>query len=178
MKECKTPPAHIREYLADVIRPGSRVAVAGADRDNSLKEWVAGLADVLVADSRNVQHMPGSNQLDAVIDTVGDCTGAVRSRFEHLFPLLRDRGLYLVEGLHSVGDPRSMAFFAGLTDGLNHVEFPIRDYRPTYFDRNITEVAFFYDLIILRKGANSEDSNASVLVQREIALTSLGYRRR
>ena len=69
-----------------------------------------------------------------------------------------------------INHPASSAtFFQRLTDGLNHAEFPIPNYDPTYFDRHITEIAFFHNLIIICKGFNNEGSNVPDVVQNEIA---------
>lgn len=66
-------------------------------------------------------------------------------------------------------NPQSaMSFFKNLSDGLNHVEYPLEQYAPSYFDRNIVEMAFFHNLILIRKGANNEQSNAPDLLKREM----------
>ena len=62
-----------------------------------------------------------------------------------------------------------MAFLKGLVDGLNHVEYPISNYQPNYFDRHIVEIAFFHNLVIIRKGQNDEKANIPELVQRELS---------
>lgn len=61
-----------------------------------------------------------------------------------------------------------MAFFKKLADGLNHVEYPIEGYEPDYFDQNIVEIAFFHNLIFIRKGNNDEKTNTPKLIQREV----------
>ncbi len=61
-----------------------------------------------------------------------------------------------------------MNYFKNLSDGLNHVEYPIENYTPTYFDRNIVEMAFFHNLVIIRKGDNNEKANVPIMIQREI----------
>jgi hypothetical protein len=66
-----------------------------------------------------------------------------------------------------------MEFFKGLVDGLNHVEYPIRDYKPTYFDRHIVEIAFFHNLIFICKGNNDEKPNDLDLIQHEIGATEM-----
>jgi hypothetical protein len=62
-----------------------------------------------------------------------------------------------------------MTFFKGLVDGLNHVEFPIVNYKPDYFDQSIVEISFFHNLVFIRKGNNDEKTNASGLIQGELA---------
>jgi hypothetical protein len=116
---------------------------------------------------------------DIIVDDGSHLNEHVIQTFKVLFPLLRDGGIYAVEDVQTsywptwgggLRDPKSsMEFFKGLADGLNHVEYPIAEYEPTYFDRNITEIAFFHNLIIVRKSKNAEQSNLPNLVEREIA---------
>ena len=49
-----------------------------------------------------------------------------------------------------------MAFFKSLVDGLNHVEYAIEDYKASYFDKHIVEMAFFHNLVIIRKEVYEE----------------------
>ncbi len=115
---------------------------------------------------------------DIIIDDGSHLNEHVIKTFGILFPLLRPNGIYAVEDTQTsywptwgggIDNPRSlMAFFKSLVDGLNHVEFPIEPYVPTHFDRNILEIAFFHNLIIVRKGDNSERANLPVLIQREL----------
>jgi hypothetical protein len=119
---------------------------------------------------------------DIIVDDGSHLNHHVIQTFQVLFPLLREGGFYAVEdvqtsywpswggGLRASGT--SMEFFKALTDGLNHVEFPIPGYEPTYFDQNIMEIAFFHNLIIVRKCRSGEKTNAPELVEREIAETT------
>ena len=56
-----------------------------------------------------------------------------------------------------------------ILQSIDHVEFPVAGYSPSYFDRHITEIAFFHNLIIIRKGNNDEKTNAPSALQSEIA---------
>lgn len=53
----------------------------------------------------------------------------------------------------------SLGFLKGLTDGLDHAEFSIPDYVPTYFDRHIVSMHFYHNLVFVQKGLNDEPSN-------------------
>ena len=115
---------------------------------------------------------------DIIIDDGSHLNEHVITTFGILFPLLRPNGIYAIEDTQTaywptwgggIDNPHaSTAFFKSLTDGLNHVEYPVRGYQPSYFDRNIVEIAFFHNLIIVRKGANDEKSNAPGLIEREL----------
>lgn len=116
---------------------------------------------------------------DIIVDDGSHLNAHVIKTFQVLFPLLRPHGIYVVEDTQTsywptwgggIGNPESaMAFFKTLVDGLNHVEYPIENYESDYFDRNIVEIAFFHNLIFIRKGSNDEMPNAPELIQRELA---------
>jgi hypothetical protein len=120
---------------------------------------------------------------DVVIDDGSHLNQHVVTTFHILFPLLRQNGIYVVEDLQTaywptwgggISNPRSsMAFFKRLADGLNHVEYCAANYEPNYFDQNVVELAFFHNLIFIRKGTNDEKPNVPELSEREIV--KVGY---
>lgn len=119
---------------------------------------------------------------DIIIDDGSHLNEHVITTFQILFPLLRPNGIYSVEDTQTsywpgwgggMKNPQSaMNFFKGLSDALNHVEYPIENYTPSYFDQNIVEIAFFHNLILVRKGTNDEKPNAQELLKREIEASS------
>lgn len=116
---------------------------------------------------------------DIIIDDGSHLNEHVIRTFEILFPLLRSNGIYAVEDLQTaywpgfgggMNSPKSsMAFFKKLVDGLNHSEFPVADYKRTYYDENIVEIAFFHNLVVIRKGSNNEKTNWPDRIEIEIA---------
>jgi cephalosporin hydroxylase len=116
---------------------------------------------------------------DIIIDDGSHLNEHVIATFQILFPLLRPNGIYTVEDVQTSywpgwgggrDNPGSMmAFFKNLADGLNHVEYPLEQYEPSYFDKNIVEISFFHNLIIVRKGDNNEKTNVPGLIREEIA---------
>jgi demethylmacrocin O-methyltransferase len=52
-----------------------------------------------------------------------------------------------------------MDFFKSLADCLNHQEYLIPDYKPSYFDKKIISMHFYHNLIFVYKGDNNEKSN-------------------
>jgi len=121
---------------------------------------------------------------DVIVDDGSHLNVHVLRTFEILFPLLRDGGIYAVEDTQTsywpswgggLQSPSSMmVFFQRMTDGLNHAEYPIRGYSPSYWDTHITSIAFFHNLIIITKGRNDEKSNAPGMITREIQGTDAG----
>jgi hypothetical protein len=115
---------------------------------------------------------------DIVIDDGSHINEQVIKSFQVLFPRLRPNGIYAVEDTQTsywpawgggIGSPKSsMEFFKSLVDGLNHQEYPIENYKPSYFDLKIVEVIFLHGLVLIRKGENDEKSNDPGSIQREI----------
>ena len=52
-----------------------------------------------------------------------------------------------------------MSYFRALADGLNHAEFLLPDYKPTYNDLNIRSLHFYHNMVLIHKGANTLPSN-------------------
>lgn len=114
---------------------------------------------------------------DIVIDDGSHVNEDVIKTFHTLFPLMRPDGIYAVEDVQTAYWPTygggmhtpntSMDFFKCLTDGLNHAEYPIEGYQPSYTDRNIVEIAFFHNLVLIRKGCNTEKTNLPHVLEKE-----------
>jgi len=118
---------------------------------------------------------------DIVIDDGSHLNDDVIKTFQILFPLLRSNGIYAVEDTQTAYWPtwgggtkaqNSIAFFKTLVDGLNHVEYPVANYQPDDFEKHIVEIAFFHNLILLRKGKNDEKTNMPELIERELKVAA------
>jgi len=107
-------------------------------------------------------------RIDVIIDDGSHINEHILFTFQYLFPHLADGGVYIVEDAHTSywsefggnevdrNDPTTaMGYFKSLVDGLDWEEFR-GNYNPTYLDQNIKSVAFYHNLIIVRKGANRE----------------------
>lgn len=118
---------------------------------------------------------------DIIIDDGSHLNEDVVKSFRLLFRMLRENGIYVVEDTQTaywpswgggIRSPHSLIeFFKGLVDSLNHAEYPIANYESDYFDRNVVEIAFFHNLVVIRKGKNDEKTNLPELLQRELAVT-------
>ncbi len=109
---------------------------------------------------------------DIVIDDGSHLNPHVIKSFEVLFPLLADDGMYVIEDTQTaywpdfggssddlVHAPTSMRLLKNLVDGLNHEEFIKPGYVATYYDRHITALHFYHNLVFVQKGVNQEGSN-------------------
>lgn len=109
-----------------------------------------------------------AGRLDIVIDDGSHRWRDVIVTFETLFPLLSDRGVYVIEDLQTSyweeygdgaegpeGARTSMDYLKTLVDGLNHTEFRCAGYEPSYFDRHVTSVHFYHNIAFIYKGSGS-----------------------
>jgi demethylmacrocin O-methyltransferase len=106
-----------------------------------------------------------------VIDDGSHIPEHVRATFAILFPLLPDGAIYCIEDIQTsywpawggAADPRargtSMDLVKDLVDGLNHEEFLVEGYEPTYTDQWVRAVHCYHNLVIIEKGDNREGTN-------------------
>ncbi len=110
--------------------------------------------------------------LDIIIDDGSHVNKHVIETFKLLFPKLKKGGIYVVEDIQTSywedfgGDSKnlqnpatSMNFFKSLTDGLNYQEITDENYIERSFDKMITSIHFYHNLIFIHKGENLEASN-------------------
>jgi len=109
---------------------------------------------------------------DIIIDDGSHVNEHMITTFKLLFPLLKDGGIYAVEDTQTSywpkfgGDSEKQGnsntilnYLKDLTDCLNYEELLLPDYEPTYFDRKITAMHFYHNLVFIYKGDNMEGSN-------------------
>lgn len=106
-----------------------------------------------------------------VVDDGSHIPAHVRESFRILFPLLPEGGVYCIEDTQTSYwpawggqvDPKapgtSMDLVKDLVDGLNHEEFLVEGYEPTYTDQWVRSVHCYHNLVIIEKGNNVEGSN-------------------
>jgi hypothetical protein len=112
---------------------------------------------------------------DIIIDDGSHINEHVIKTFEILFPRLKTGGIYVIEDAgtsywpdyggdsEDLNNPSTiMNYFKRLTDCLNHQELVRREYTPTYFDKNISSIQFYHNLIFVFKGLNNESSGVDL----------------
>lgn len=116
------------------------------------------------------QIVKDADGIDIVIDDGSHINNDVAESFLTLFPLLNDKGIYVIEDLQTSywepfggGDANrentTMCKLKNLVDGLNHNEFDSPGYLPSYFDLHITSIHFYHNMAFIYKGSNNEGSN-------------------
>lgn len=144
------------------------------------------ICDKHVHDERRIKTFRGSQVdeifLRQVVQEIGDIhliidDGSHRNEhvlgtFGFLFPKLSKDGIYVVEDTQTsywpnIGGSSSdlnrpdttIGFFKKLVDGLNYAEFDKPQYEPTYYDKHITAIHFYHNMVFIQKGFNNEGSN-------------------
>ncbi|NMC98473.1 MAG: class I SAM-dependent methyltransferase [Bacteroidales bacterium] len=114
-------------------------------------------------------------QIDFIIDDGSHINEHVIKTFQILFPKLKEHGIYVIEDTQTSyweeygGSSKDlnksdtiMNYFKSLIDSLNHQEFIIPNYKPSYYDQKIISMHFYHNLIFIYKGNNDEISNILV----------------
>jgi len=108
--------------------------------------------------------------IDVIIDDGSHINEHVIATFKHLFPKLNQKGLYIIEdtqtsydehygGSKDLKSPDTlMNFFKQFPDNLNHKEFLSPDTQPDYYDRNVSEIHFYHNMIFIYKDKNQGNS--------------------
>lgn len=109
--------------------------------------------------------------LRVVIDDGSHVPAHVLASFATLFPLLPMNGIYAIEDtqtsywpawggqLDPAAEGTSMDLVKKLVDGLNHEEFLVEDYQPSYTDQHVKAVHAWHNLVVIEKGDNREGTN-------------------
>jgi demethylmacrocin O-methyltransferase len=113
-----------------------------------------------------------AGELSLIIDDGSHINEHVIKTFEFLFPKLKIGGIYVIEDTQTSyweefgGTSKDFNqsgtiynYFKGLIDSLNHEEFILPNYKKTYFDKHITSMHFYHNMIFVYKGVNDEKSN-------------------
>jgi demethylmacrocin O-methyltransferase len=103
-------------------------------------------------------------EIDIIIDDGSHINEHVIESFKYLFPKLKDGGIYIIEDTQTSyweeygGDSKNfqnsltiMNFFKSLTDALNYKEFRISNYEASYYDKNISSIHFYHNMIFIYK---------------------------
>ena len=111
-------------------------------------------------------------KFDIIIDDGSHYPKDVIKSFKILFPALDSNGLYFIEDMQTsynhffYGNPfdlkysnTHMNFFKHLTDSLNYQEIANPFYKKNIFDSKIKNISFYHNLVIVKKGMNTKESN-------------------
>ncbi len=112
-----------------------------------------------------------AGHFDIIIDDGSHINAHVIKSFKILFPYLSADGIYAIEDVQTSYWPdfggssldqnseHTIGFFKSLINSLNYEERIIPGYQPSYIDQHIVAMHFYHNLIVIKKGSNSEGSN-------------------
>jgi hypothetical protein len=102
--------------------------------------------------------------IDIVIDDGSHINEHIIHTFNFLFPRISSTGCYVIEDLQTSYWPEyggsceidnrrgsAIEFVKTLVDCLNHTEYRILDYSPSYFDLHIQSLHFYHNLAFIQK---------------------------
>ena len=111
-------------------------------------------------------------EFDIIIDDGSHFPKDVIKSFHLLFPYLKLDGLYFVEDTQTSyvhffhGNPfdlkyanTHMNFFKNLTDSLNYQEIANPFYIKKKYDSKISNICFYHNMVVVKKGENNKESN-------------------
>ena len=110
-------------------------------------------------------------EFDIIIDDGSHLSKDVKKSFQLLFPVLKNKGLYVVEDIQTSynhffgGNPfdlkysnSHMNFFKHLTDSINYQEIANPFYIKKKYDSQILNISFHHNIVFLKKGVNDRVS--------------------
>ncbi|MDC1095715.1 hypothetical protein OAS47_00185 [Pelagibacteraceae bacterium] len=124
-------------------------------------------------------------KFDFIIDDGSHISKDVIYSFKYLFNYLKEGGYYFIEDTQSSyirelgGDGANLDnkktainYFKGLIDKINYQEIENPFYKVDNFAKNITEIHFFHNMIVIKKEKNLEKSNILVSNKRLVSGTN------
>ena len=109
---------------------------------------------------------------DIIIDDGSHVNEHIITTFEHMFPLLKEDGIYSVEDIQTAYWPpfggnshyfgvngTCMSYFKQLMDKIHYEEILNPNYKPDYFALNVIGLQVYHNLAFIFKGKNAEGSN-------------------
>ena len=114
-------------------------------------------------------------KVDYIIDDGSHVSNHVIQTFKYLFKYLKNGGYYFIEDTQTSYWPRyggssfdfdnkksAINFFKKIIDKINYKEFDNPFFLPDFFSKNITQIHFYHNMIVIKKDINNEKSNVIV----------------
>ena len=121
-------------------------------------------------------------KFDFIIDDGSHFYKDIVFSFKYLFEHLKDGGYYFVEDTHTSylrewdGDgffldnnKTAINYFKKIIDKINYNEIENPYFEPDYFAKNITEIHFYHNLIVVKKQKNLEKSTILIKNRRLVS---------
>ena len=145
------------DYFEKKLNLGSRIKIFKGSQSNS-------------EDLMRIINETG--ELDFIIDDGSHINRDVIYTFKTLFKFLKRGGYYFIEDTQTSYMPEFggdafylrnkktlINFFKEIVDKINYMEIKNPFYQIDYFAKNVTEIHFYHNLIVIKKNKNDEVSN-------------------
>ena len=145
------------DYFEKKLNLGSRIKIFKGSQSNS-------------EDLMRIINETG--ELDFIIDDGSHINRDVIYTFKTLFKFLKHGGYYFIEDTQTSYMPEFggdafylknkktlINFFKEIVDKINYMEIKNPFYQIDYFAKNVTEIHFYHNLIVIKKNKNDEVSN-------------------
>jgi hypothetical protein len=155
---------------------GTQAKIYGLDIDPRCKELEEDQIEIFIGDQANRDFLKELTNkigpIDIVIDDGGHTMVQQITTFEELFPSISERGIYLVEDLHTSyweeygGGYRVngsfIEFAKGLIDSLNAWHSRDQNLTPNLLTKSITGLHFYDSVLVVEKYPNFSKPNVSM----------------
>lgn len=111
-------------------------------------------------------------KVDFIIDDGSHQNNHIIQTFEYIFKYLKKGGYYFIEDIQTSYWPgykgnsfdlnvskNAINYFKTIVDKINYMELDNPFIKHDYFSRNITEIHFYHNLVVIKKSDNDEKSN-------------------
>jgi hypothetical protein len=112
---------------------------------------------------------------DVIIDDASHASHHQQIMLSKMFYQLKSGGYYFIEDTQTSYWPRyggssfdfdnkksAINFFKKIIDKINYKEFDNPFFLPDFFAKNITQIHFYHNMIVIKKNINNEKSNVIV----------------
>jgi hypothetical protein len=125
-------------------------------------------------------------KVNFIIDDGSHQNNDIIQTFELIFKYLKKGGYYFIEDIQTSYWPRyqgnsfdlnvsqnAINYFKKIVDKINYMELDNPFIKHDYFSKNITEIHFYHNLIVIKKSDNNEKSN--ILINNRLPIKKKNY---
>ena len=125
-------------------------------------------------------------KVDFIIDDGSHQNNHIIKTFEYIFKYLKKGGYYFIEDIQTSYWPgykgnsfdlnvskNAINYFKTIVDKINYMELDNPFIKHDYFSKNITEIHFYHNLVVIKKSDNDEKSN--ILINNTLPIKNKNY---
>ena len=125
-------------------------------------------------------------KVDFIIDDGSHQNNDIIQTFEYIFKYLKKGGYYFIEDIQTSYWPgyqgssfdlnvskNAINYFKSIVDKINYMELDNPFVKHDYFSKNITEIHFYHNLVVIKKSDNYEKSN--IVINNRLPIKKKNY---